>query len=526
MSDDPKNKEYPSSDDAYFSDSDGYSDEENLVPQPLPVPQPVAPAETPTPSSETTSLVESKPKEEESLDPIEIVNSVLPLGYSISHPPPTISEISAVSSSPSVVAHLNAIQNISLTDVTPITKGDPEHTLLLSSVELIIQIELERDRIFGILLQVYGTIFPELENLLLEKDDYVAAAGLCGTHFLEEPTTDSDFDVQDDIIRRLGAILPSQQVALVVALASVTKGPGDRSAEDIDDTNAFLASAAEEMKLLEEIKQIFLDHLFQRVHLYLPNLSNLVGPAITAQLFGILSGKVEMLTTMTREDVMQLGVKYQQTRQTTEDSTGMQAGYIVNCDLALFAKQNPAMDAYTVHKVVKAVANKVVLAARVDVGRYAPDGEKGFNMKKQVIRRINRLEKDISDKEQKRMQNFMNRQKLMDDIRAHREEMRLNRQVYGKDSTEDTERAFELWKNVRMQEASQSNATLYSQNQGRMAMKQHGRHMQLTEATAAARAAGMSLPEYEQHKRQLEKQEHAEQKKGFRRPHGGIWRKR
>ena len=530
---DPKKAGY-SSDDSYFDDSDSFSsDNEEVFPQL----QPAAQAEVPTTdgqarespmhtsTSAPTEGLDDMALDSETIDPIQIVNDLLPEGYTVLHPPPSIAEVSSVSADPDIVTHLNEIQGMSITEVHPIIKDSPEHGLLLNSARLAIYIEKERDRIFGIVLQVYGALFPELADVVLDKGDYVAAAGICSTHFLSDPATDADFDAHAAVLTRLSEMLPSQQVAVVVALASVTKGLDGRSAEALADTNDFLVSAAAEMKLLEEIKQIFLDHLMQRIHLFLPNMCQVVGSGIAAQLFGIVNGRVERLTTMTREDVMLLGVPYQDARHSLEDFAGMPVGYVGNCDLVRYSKNKLGLDAYTVHKVVKAVASKVVLAARIDTSNFAPDGEKGYTMKKHVIRRINRLEKEIADKEVRRTQNYLNRQKLMDEMRAHREDMRLNRQLYGKDSTADTERAFELWKDIRMQEAAQANATLYSQNKGRMTMKQHGRHQQLLEATSAARAAGMSLAEYEQHKRQSGADE-AQAKKGFRRPQGGIWRKR
>ncbi|KNH09722.1 trans-splicing factor [Perkinsela sp. CCAP 1560/4] len=453
----------------------------------------------------------------DSVDPAEIVESLMPPGYSISSPPPSIASISSMSSAPTVLAHLNAIQTISLDQVSAITKDDPEYVLLLNSVSLIIAVEHEKNRIFGTILQVYGKLFPELAEISHEKDEYIHVAGACGTTFLREPLTEDEYDKQNKIIERLTKIVPSQQAAVLIALASVTKGVGSCSEDVLRNIDSFLQSASEEIILLEEIKQIFLDHLSQRIHLYLPNISNLVGPSIAAQLFGVVDGKVDKIMMMTREDVMNLGSPYQDTKQTSEDLTGLPTGYIANADLVLFAKENPLMDAYTVQKVVKAVASKIVLAARVDIGRYAPDGEKGFLMKKAVIRRINRLEKDISDKERKRVQNFENRQRLMDDIRAHREEMRLNQQVYGKESTVDSHRAFELWKNARQQELAEYNATLYSHNRGRMTAKQHGRHQQLVAVTAAARASGMTVSEYEEQQREIEKSAKSKSKKGFRR---------
>ena len=261
---------------------------------------------------------------------------------------------------------------------TTILPEDPENALLRTTADMIGHIERTKIALYDAIRSLYAQRLPELAALVVDRGAYCAIVHAMGNFV--------NLSEMGEKIEMLRDHLPSQLCAALLVVASVSRGTVLATA-----TASTLLDATEEFTSLESVKQILLDYLSSRIMLLAPNLCNLIGPGIAAQLFG-LSGSLVSLCEMSPETVASLGKSSGQSSDASAPSHLLSiGGYLLNSDLV------QSQPAEVRHKIVRMVSHKVVLAARVDAYRYAPDGSKGYEMRSYLCRRMEEWNADNND---------------------------------------------------------------------------------------------------------------------------------
>jgi U4/U6 small nuclear ribonucleoprotein PRP31 len=242
-----------------------------------------------------------------------------------------------------------------------ITKDDPEYEFVSKVADMMVQIEIEKQKVFKFIRDHYGVRFPELASLAVDGVSYAKLVKLIS----------NDMDCTG-IIDELDEMVTSQIAAAIIACACTTTG---RVLEPVE--LAAVHDACDEMLTLEDLKNIFLGYIQPRMLLIAPNLSAFISPGIAAQLFA-LAGSVTKLATMDSQELAKLG----STKRSFGGFQFRSAGFLINVDLV--ACHPPELRA----KALRLVAQKVADLVRVDDNRRAADRSEGIKAREDVKRKM------------------------------------------------------------------------------------------------------------------------------------------
>jgi U4/U6 small nuclear ribonucleoprotein PRP31 len=277
---------------------------------------------------------------------------------------------SASSSSSSLLASSSAVAGGSL-------EGWSEYPLLVASNALITAIDDEYAALHAYIAGAYAPKFPELSNILPAPGDYIRVVRAIGN------------EADMTLVEALPSLLPSAQVMVVTVTGSVTDGkplPPPALAD--------VLAACDEAAALEAAKGRILAFIESRMATLAPNTSALLGPAVAARLVGIAGG-LGALARIPGCNIQVLGQKRRGLAGLSRTGGGAAAaaggappphmGVIYDCDLV------QAAPSALRRKTVKVLAQKVALAARVDVSRQRPDGGLGAGFRDFVAGRVRTL---------------------------------------------------------------------------------------------------------------------------------------
>ncbi len=217
--------------------------------------------------------------------------------------------------------------------------SDKEYSFVVRCVQLIPEVDNEIAAIYQRLLRVYSIRFPELETLILNPLDYARVVIRAGNA--------SDFAKID-----LGPILPAGTVITVQVTASATAG------RLLSAVEAGRAKALAEIVLhLDSQKRRILSYIESRAGFMAPNLTAILGGAVSAALMGIVGGLQE-LARMPSCNVKVVGKTRRPLAGASTQTVRPHEGIIFSCPLV--ASLPPAFRS----KGGDVVAGKATLAAR------------------------------------------------------------------------------------------------------------------------------------------------------------------
>ena len=252
---------------------------------------------------------------------------------------------------------------------------ESEYELIVSCNEMVIEIDNEIEAIAKIIKDEYSRRFPELDSLIPNPLDYARVVLKLGNE-IEMSEVD------------LTGILPSATIMVVTVTATTTIGTPLP-----EKTLAGVVESCEQVLQLSENKQTMLTYVESQMSVVAPNLSNLVGTTIAAKLIGAAGG-LHKLAALPSTVLQILGSK-----KRGGVSGGMGAGvgggmgagvthggFIAFCDLV----QNtpPALR----NKVLRLVAGKGTLAARVDTFADKGGGQVGQGFRDEIEVRATKLQ--------------------------------------------------------------------------------------------------------------------------------------
>nr|CCA22653.1 U4/U6 small nuclear ribonucleoprotein Prp31 putativ [Albugo laibachii Nc14] len=257
-------------------------------------------------------------------------------------------------------------------------KDSEEYHLVVTSNDLMVQIDDEIAAIHRFLVEMYAPKFPELDSLVPNALDYARVVERIGN--------ETDMTLVD-----LASLLPSATVMSVSVTGSTTSGKPLSP-----DTLEICIEGCRELFDLEKDKVMILEFVESRMRFLAPNVAQLVGTRIAAQLVGLAGGILEL----SRIPSCNLQVLGQQKKVLSGFSSAAalrHTGIIFHCDLI----QN--VPPYLRIKACRALAGKLALCARVDSEQNAsdPDGQVGARFHQDLVMKMEKWQEPHKAKSKK-----------------------------------------------------------------------------------------------------------------------------
>eukprot|EP01101_Sappina_pedata_P008516 TRINITY_DN4742_c0_g1_i1.p1 TRINITY_DN4742_c0_g1~~TRINITY_DN4742_c0_g1_i1.p1 ORF type:complete len:578 (+),score=225.47 TRINITY_DN4742_c0_g1_i1:32-1765(+) len=276
-----------------------------------------------------------------------------------------LGQIETYSSSASITSAALAVTGSSEL-VQPLSPEDPEYRLLVDCNASLVDIGTEISKVHKFVRDHYSKKYPELEKFVINPSEYVRVVKAIGN--------------SDDLKQvNLQDVLQSATFFMVLTM---TPEPTPLSEEDLERIN----KGCDELVELEVLRLKILTFVEARMSKMAPNMTVIVGPTITAQLIGAAGGLLP-LSRLPATIIQMLGTK-------KAISAGFGAahgpvkhtGYIGECDLVLRTPHNLR------RKFVRSLANKLLLAARVDTYQSGGGDAEGRDLRSQVERKLEKLQ--------------------------------------------------------------------------------------------------------------------------------------
>ena len=242
-------------------------------------------------------------------------------------------------------------------------QDDPEYKLILIANGMIQDIDEEIAATHRYVGDIYSKKFPELEAQVLNKIDYIKTVQRIGNEM-------------DMTLIELDDLLSSSTVMVVSVTGSTTSGK-PLSEEDLNQC----LKGCDEVLALDMDKGFVLRYVESRMSLITPNLCNVVGSKVAAQLIG-LTGGLSNLTKIPSCNVQVLG----QEKRTLSGFSNLAA--MKNTGILYHTELVQSCPPFLRKKALKVVAAKAVLAARSDSYKNHADGSEGLKLKKIIIDKI------------------------------------------------------------------------------------------------------------------------------------------
>jgi len=241
------------------------------------------------------------------------------------------------------------------------------YALIVQCNEMVIDIDNEIEAISKTIRDEYAKRFPELESLILNPLDYARVVLKLSN---EDDLTQVD----------LTGILPSATIMVVTVTASTTVGTQLPPA-----TLAAVTESCEQVLTLSDNKQKIIAFVESRMGAVAPNVSAIVGTTIAAKLVGAAGG-LHKLAELPATVVQILGSKKKSLGGMSTTSQVTHAGFIQGADLV----QNTPPSFRP--KIMRMVAGKATLAARVDCYKDKSGGSVGQRLRDEIEVRATKLQ--------------------------------------------------------------------------------------------------------------------------------------
>lgn len=262
-----------------------------------------------------------------------------------------------------------------------LVEGSDEYNLVVTSNDLMMEIDDEIAAIHRLIAEIYASKFPELESLVPNALDFARVVKTIGNEM--------DMTVVGD----LSKLLPS---AAVIGI-SVT-GSGTSGKPLADDALKKCMDACDELLALDADKAMILRFVESRMSCLAPNVSQLVGTRIAAQLVG-LAGGVAQLARIPSCNLQVLGQQKKDLSGFSSASALKHTGIIFHCDLI------QSVPPYLRMKACRALAGKLALMARVDSQPIKSDKDKeglvGIQFRSELIHKMEKWQEPQKAKTKK-----------------------------------------------------------------------------------------------------------------------------
>uniref|UniRef100_A0AAV1T6L0 Nop domain-containing protein n=1 Tax=Peronospora matthiolae TaxID=2874970 RepID=A0AAV1T6L0_9STRA len=271
----------------------------------------------------------------------------------------SVAAVASLKRSHKYLAHVQQIQQyVDLDDVAVaaaklqrLEEGSTEYDLVVTSNDLMVQIDDDIVAVHRFIAEIYAAKFPELDSLVPNALDYARVVKAVGNEM--------DLTLVDELPK----LLPSSVVIGISVTGSGTSGK-PLGVEELK----ICMEACDELLSLEKDKKMILRFVESRMKYLAPNVSQLVGTRIAAQLVGLAGGVAELA----RIPSCNLQVLGQEKKVLSGFSS---AAALKHTGVVFFTDLVQSMPPYLRMKACRAVAGKLALMARVDSQPHQHDTE-------------------------------------------------------------------------------------------------------------------------------------------------------
>lgn len=261
----------------------------------------------------------------------------------------------------------------------PLQEGSPEYELVVTSNDLMVQIDDEIEAVHRFIAEVYAAKFPELDSLVPNALDYAKVVKAIG----------NEMDLT--LVTELPKLLPSSAVIGISVTGSGTSGK-PLGPEDLKTC----MEACDELLSLDKDKSMILRFVESRMKYLAPNTSQLVGTRIAAQLIGLAGGVAELA----RIPSCNLQVLGQEKKVLSGFSS---AAALKHTGVLFFSDLVQSVPPYLRMKACRAVAGKLALMARVDSQPHQndTDGLVGARFRTELVAKMEKWQEPQKAKTKK-----------------------------------------------------------------------------------------------------------------------------
>ncbi|OTB03066.1 hypothetical protein M426DRAFT_322096 [Hypoxylon sp. CI-4A] len=293
---------------------------------------------------------------------------------------PLLKDIAHYQSKP-LTPHTTNIGNI---------EDNPEYKILTESNTLSTQIDGEIMKVHKFIRDHYSARFPELETLVQNPIEYAKVVAILGNGPMDSDSIRAlQGSVENPLGESLKSVLDGPSLMIVTVEATTTKGR-EISQEELER----ILKACHMMIKMDKAKKTLTDYVQSRMNIFAPNLTTLIGSLTAAQLINTAGG----LTNLTRTPACNLAAWGSKRTGNTAFATNVgvkQQGYLFHSPIIR------GIPSDLKKKAMKAVAAKLVLAARADTGHTNPDGSYGEELRSQCLERLDKLTEPPPNKGQR-----------------------------------------------------------------------------------------------------------------------------
>ncbi|TDH65014.1 hypothetical protein CCR75_001699 [Bremia lactucae] len=300
-----------------------------------------------------------------------------------------VAAVATLKRSPKYLAHVKRIQDfVDADDATAsgcahrlrsLEENSAEYELVVTSNDLMVQIDDEIEAVHRFIADIYVAKFPELDSLVPNALDYARVVKAIGNEM--------DLTVVEDLPK----LLPSSAVIGISVTGSGTSGKPLSS-----EALTMCMHGCEELLSLEKDKIMILRFVESRMKFLAPNVSQLVGTRIAAQLIG-LAGGVAQLARIPSCNLQVLG---QEKKVLSGFSS---AAALKHTGVVFFSDLVQSVPPYLRMKACRAVAAKLALMARVDSQPHQkdPQGLIGARFRTELVGKMEKWQEPQKAKSKK-----------------------------------------------------------------------------------------------------------------------------
>ncbi|KAI0025462.1 pre-mRNA splicing factor [Xylariomycetidae sp. FL0641] len=269
-------------------------------------------------------------------------------------------------------------------------EDNPEYRVLTEANTLSTQIDGEIMKVHKFIRDHYSARFPELETLIQNPIEYAKVVIILGNGPM---TSENIKALQTSTDNALGeplkSVLDGPSLMVVTVEATTTKGH-ELSEEEL----ARIFDACHMMIRMDKAKKTLTEYVQSRMNIFAPNLTAIVGSLTAAQLINNAGG----LTHLARTPACNIAAWGSNKQRNSAFATNVairQQGYLYHSPIIRDIPNDLKK------KAMKAVAAKLVLAARADTGHSNPDGSYGEELRSQCLERLDKLTEPPPNKGQR-----------------------------------------------------------------------------------------------------------------------------
>ncbi|KJP88335.1 hypothetical protein AK88_01951 [Plasmodium fragile] len=297
-----------------------------------------------------------------------------------------------------------------------------DEVLIEKCIELIIQIDTEILNIHKYVKDIYSTKFPELDSIVYTPLEYISVVSK-----IKNESDLKNIDFSD--------ILPNTTVMAITVASSMSTGIN--LSDHALKTCLFFCNEALE---LNENRKMILLYLESKMFLLAPNLTMLLGSALTARLISSV-GSLKNLSITSSQNLIVVGSSKKSVLGLSNVRKTFGIGILSTSEIV-----QSVPDAYK-KKAISLLAGKCSLASRVDYFKKYPEGQYGLLLRENLISHLIKLQEPppmkqkkilpMPDEKRKRKRGGKRYRKLKEKTEITELRKQINRLPFGPNSNED-----------------------------------------------------------------------------------------